>query len=86
MRHRYCTPMTQFTDAARAAICAPRERFPETPLQRNDHLCQLYDANIWLKRENLSPERSYRPRGPFTALRKHMVAQPVQQRLASATG
>jgi threonine dehydratase len=78
--------MTQFTDAARAATCALRERFPETPLQRNDHLCQLYNADIWLKRENLSPERSYRPRGVFTALRKHLVAQPDQQWLASATG
>jgi threonine dehydratase len=64
--------MTQFTDAARAAACALRELFLETPLQRNDHLCQLYDADIWLKREDLSPVRSYKLRGAFTALRKHL--------------
>ena len=49
--------MTQFTDAARSATRALRELFPETPLQRNDHLCQRYDAEIWLKREDLSPVR-----------------------------
>ena len=49
--------MTQFTDAARAATRALRQLFPETPLQRNDHLCQQHDAEIWLKREDLSPVR-----------------------------
>jgi threonine dehydratase len=34
--------MTQFTNAARSATRALRELFPETPLQRNDHLCQQF--------------------------------------------
>ena len=78
--------MTQFTDAARSATRALRELFPETPLQRNDHLCQQFDAEIWLKREDLSPVRSYKLRGAFTALRKHLVVQPDQQRLTITTG
>ena len=77
--------MTQFTDAARSATRALRELFPETPLQRNDHLRQQYDAEIWLKREDLSPVRSYKLRGALTALHKHLAAQPDQQRPAFTT-
>ena len=44
--------------------------FPETPLQKNEHLSALYDADIWLKREDLSPVRSYKLRGAFNAMRK----------------
>jgi len=77
--------MTQFTDAARAATRALRQLFPETPLQRNDHLCQQYDAEIWLKREDLSPVRSYKLRGAFTALRKHLAAHPDQRLFVCAS-
>jgi len=44
--------------------------FPETPLQKNEHLSALYDADVWLKREDLSPVRSYKLRGAFNAMRK----------------
>lgn len=44
--------------------------FPATPLQRNVHLSDRYDADIWLKREDLSPVRSYKLRGAFNAMRK----------------
>ena len=47
-----------------------REVFPATPLMRNDHLSQKYGADIWLKREDLSPVRSYKLRGAFNAMRK----------------
>lgn len=68
----------QFMNAARNATQALRDLFPETPLQRNDHLSQLYDADIWLKREDLSPVRSYKLRGAFTAMRKHLAVHPAQ--------
>jgi threonine dehydratase len=77
--------MTEFAQAARAATRALRDLFPETPLQRNDHLCQQYDAEIWLKREDLSPVRSYKLRGAFTAMRKHLAAQPDQARFVCAS-
>ena len=54
-------------DTARAAL---REIFPETPLQLNEHLSRRYGADIWLKREDLSPVRSYKIRGAFNFLRK----------------
>ncbi len=55
---------------ARAAEQAMRSVFPATPLQRNAHLSDRYGADIWLKREDLSPVRSYKIRGAFNAMRK----------------
>ncbi|MCT4556856.1 MAG: threonine ammonia-lyase IlvA [Pelagimonas sp.] len=62
--------MSDFQTKARAAEAAMREVFPATPLLRNDHLSSLYGADIWLKREDLSPVRSYKLRGAFNAMRK----------------
>ncbi len=55
---------------ARAAEQEMRLVFPPTPLQRNAHLSDRYGADIWLKREDLSPVRSYKIRGAFNAMRK----------------
>ncbi len=55
---------------ARAAEKAMRSVFPATPLLRNAHLSDRYSADIWLKREDLSPVRSYKIRGAFNAMRK----------------
>ncbi len=57
-------------DDARAAM---RTIFPETPLQLNEHLSRRYGADIWLKREDLSPVRSYKIRGAFNFLRKEIA-------------
>ncbi|HBS99053.1 MAG TPA: threonine dehydratase [Citreicella sp.] len=64
--------MTDFLDHARAATAEMRSVFPETPLLRNAHLSDLYGADIWLKREDLSPVRSYKLRGAFNAMRKRL--------------
>ncbi|MCX7646705.1 MAG: threonine ammonia-lyase IlvA [Rhodobacteraceae bacterium] len=69
----------RFEDAARAAESALRALFPPTPLQRNDHLSDRYGAEIWLKREDLSPVRSYKLRGAFNAMRK-VLADPAGER------
>jgi len=61
--------MTTFAARARRATTALRDLFEPTPLQRNDHLSQRYDAEIWLKREDLTPVRSYKLRGAYTAMR-----------------
>lgn len=58
-------------DDAKAAM---RTIFPETPLQLNEHLSRRYGADIWLKREDLSPVRSYKIRGAFNFLRKAIAA------------
>ncbi|WP_430736325.1 threonine ammonia-lyase [Rhizobium wenxiniae] len=56
------------------AKAAMRTIFPETPLQLNEHLSRRYGADIWLKREDLSPVRSYKIRGAFNFLRKAIAA------------
>lgn len=77
--------MTVFTTEAQQATEALRALFPETPLQRNEHLSQRYDADIWLKREDLTPVRSYKIRGAFTAMRKLLDHQPDQDRFVCAS-
>jgi threonine dehydratase len=77
--------MEGFCEAARAATTALRDLFDATPLQRNDHLSQRYGADIWLKREDLSPVRSYKLRGAFTALRKHRETHPDQAHFVCAS-
>ncbi|WP_420023216.1 threonine ammonia-lyase IlvA [Cereibacter azotoformans] len=77
--------MTQFARNARSATRALRDLFPETPLQRNDHLSARYQAEIWLKREDLTPVRSYKLRGAFTAMRKVRDARPEQRSFVCAS-
>ncbi|MBR3369646.1 MAG: threonine ammonia-lyase IlvA [Rhodobacteraceae bacterium] len=77
--------MTTFLHDARMATAALREVFPPTPLLRNDHLSQRYEADIWLKREDLSPVRSYKIRGAFNAMRKRMAAFPDQRHFVCAS-
>ena len=75
--------MTDFTQAAEAATLALRGLFDPTPLLRNDLLSQKFDADIWLKREDLTPVRSYKLRGAFNAMRKIRAAWP-EMRISSA--
>ncbi|MDQ6523206.1 threonine ammonia-lyase IlvA [Nocardioides sp. LHD-245] len=41
---------------------------PPTPLQRADRLSALTGFDVWLKREDLTPVRSYKARGAYTVL------------------
>ncbi|MDV7272262.1 threonine ammonia-lyase IlvA [Thioclava sp. A2] len=68
--------MTEFALSTLAATRALRALFEPTPLQRNDHLSARYGADIWLKREDLTPVRSYKIRGAFTAMRKLRERDP----------
>lgn len=77
--------MTQFSTAALEATAALRALFPETPLQRNDFLSARYDAEIWLKREDLTPVRSYKLRGAFNAMRKVRATKPDQRQFVCAS-
>ncbi len=77
--------MTGFSDEARAATAALRALFPPTPLQRNDHLSARWAADIWLKREDLAPVRSYKLRGAFNAMRKRRAADPGQEHFVCAS-
>jgi threonine dehydratase len=62
-----------------------RELFEPTPLQRNDYLSLKYGAEIWLKREDLTPVRSYKIRGASNAMRKALAAHPDRRRFVCAS-
>ena len=62
--------MNNFRDKALAVSLGIRKIFEPTPLQKNTYLSKRYRANIYLKREDLSPVRSYKLRGAFNAMSK----------------
>ncbi|WP_409202411.1 threonine ammonia-lyase IlvA [Sulfitobacter sp. S190] len=67
----------EFQMGAIAATRAMRAVFPATPLLKNEHLSERFGADIYLKREDLSPVRSYKLRGAFNAMRKVIPDQRV---------
>lgn len=77
--------MTSFQDRAILAEHAIRSVLAPTPLQRNVHLSETYGADIWLKREDLSPVRSYKIRGAFNAMRKVLSANPEKGHFVCAS-
>jgi threonine dehydratase len=56
-----------------------------TPLQRNQYLSDLYNANIWLKREDLSPVRSYKIRGAYSFIMQALDEAPEQKNFICAS-
>ncbi len=77
--------MSDFTNAAKSATQKMRALFEPTPLQRNDYLSTKYGAEIYLKREDLSPVRSYKIRGASNAMGKSLAARPDQTRFVCAS-
>jgi len=74
-----------FRGSVDSALDEMRELFPATPLQLNDHLSARFGARIWLKREDLSPVRSYKIRGAFNFIRKALIANPEQNLFVCAS-
>jgi threonine dehydratase len=74
-----------FIAGVAAAEAALRAIFEPTPLQRNDYLSAKYGSEIWLKREDLSPVRSYKIRGASNAMRKALAADPSRRRFVCAS-
>jgi threonine dehydratase len=77
--------MSNFVQRAKASEAEMRALFEASPLQRNAHLSEMYDADIWLKREDLTPVRSYKIRGAFNAIRKCLAQTPDQQLFVAAS-
>ncbi|RMH47702.1 MAG: threonine dehydratase [Alphaproteobacteria bacterium] len=77
--------MSDFLQGARAAEAALRSVFPPTPLQRNAHLSERFGAEILLKREDLTPVRSYKIRGAMNAMRKALARAPESRRFVCAS-
>lgn len=62
-RGRFAAGVTRAAEAMRAL-------FPQTPLQENLYLSGKTGARVFLKREDLTPVRSYKLRGAFNFFRK----------------
>tara|TARA_R110002072_G_scaffold2069_11_gene17431 strand:- start:2501 stop:3778 length:1278 start_codon:yes stop_codon:yes gene_type:complete len=65
---------SSFVNACELATQAIRELFAPTPLQLNLHLSEKFGAEIYLKREDLTPVRSYKLRGAYNFFRKALAA------------
>ncbi len=74
-----------FTSGVRDAAKALRAVVDPTPLQRNAFLSHRYGADVWLKREDLSPVRSYKLRGAYNAMRKALDLRPDRRRFVCAS-
>lgn len=66
-----------FQQQAKLATQAMRSVFSPTPCLRSELLSDRFGADIWLKREDLSPVRSYKLRGALNAMRKVMPGQEL---------
>ncbi|MBX2856675.1 MAG: pyridoxal-phosphate dependent enzyme, partial [Rhodobacteraceae bacterium] len=62
-----------FLDGVAAAAYALGDVLSPTPLQHNLHLSQKTGADVLLKREDLTPVRSYKLRGAFNFFRKALA-------------
>jgi threonine dehydratase len=78
-------PGYDFVAGVRAAAEALRPVLDPTPLQRNDFLSARYGAEVWLKREDLTPVRSYKLRGAFNAMRKALSGPRPPHRFVCAS-
>ena len=76
---------TEFLARVAAAEEALRELFPATPLQLNEHLSGRFGARIFLKREDLTPVRSYKIRGAFNFMRKRIAEGTASGRFCCAS-
>ena len=57
-----------------------------TPLQFNQYLSEKHGAKIWLKREDLSPVRSYKIRGAYSFFNKAMAENTAKEFVCASAG
>ncbi|GAA0779236.1 threonine dehydratase [Roseibium denhamense] len=68
--------MGQFADEVHQIHSLLSKVLDPTPLQKSQYLSDLHQADIWLKREDLTPVRSYKVRGAFAFIQKALDAEP----------
>jgi len=74
-----------FVARAEAAAKALRPLLPPTPLQKNAFLSERYNADILLKREDLTPVRSYKLRGAANFFGKALASGDRSRRFVCAS-
>ncbi|MGO1167196.1 MAG: threonine ammonia-lyase IlvA [Janibacter sp.] len=78
------SPLTAAAVDEAAALLA--EFLPPTPLQRSERLSAVTGAEVWLKREDLQPVRSYKVRGAFTLIAGLTEEQRAKGVVAASAG
>ena len=73
-------------DAVDAAAALLADVLPQTPLQRCERLSEATGAEVWLKREDLQPVRSYKLRGAFTLIANLSPEQRAKGVVAASAG
>ncbi len=68
--------MSAFLQSVRQAKAAMQSVLTPTPLVENLHLSQRFGCSVSLKREDLSPVRSYKLRGAYNFFRKALAQNP----------
>ena len=77
--------MSEFVDQVTNIRSRLSEVFEPTPLQLNQYLSDRFGANIWLKREDLSPVRSYKIRGAYAFFINALEDNPDQPAFVCAS-
>ncbi len=80
------TPPVDFVAGVTAAVAGVRTVLAMTPLQQNAFLSDRYGARVFLKREDLTPVRSYKLRGAFNFFRKALAAGGGQKFVCASAG
>ncbi len=78
-------PTQSFLDRCEEAAEALHSLMTPTPLMKNAHLSDRYEAEIYLKREDLTPVRSYKLRGAANFFRKVMAKDPTLKTFVCAS-
>ena len=73
-------------DDVRAAAQRLRDVAVRTPLERSERLSQLTGAEVWLKREDLQPVRSYKLRGAYNFIASLPAADRANGVVAASAG
>ncbi|MDQ6725012.1 MAG: pyridoxal-phosphate dependent enzyme, partial [Actinomycetota bacterium] len=73
-------------DDVRAAAERLRGIVVRTPLERNARLSELVGAEVWLKREDLQPVRSYKLRGAYNFIASLGPADRVNGVICASAG
>lgn len=76
---------SSYLEAVETATSALRDVLEPTPLQYNAFLSDRYGADIYLKREDLTPVRSYKLRGAYNFFRKALMADPSRNKFVCSS-
>ena len=77
--------MSTFLQSVRQAKAAMQSVVKPTPLDENLHLSERFGCSILLKREDLSPVRSYKLRGAYNFFRKALAEDPDRDHFVCAS-